>query len=439
MTGAARVRLPLRAVPAWTAWVLALLVGTAWPWLALTAWVQRGGAYFWAFAVGCLLPVAATYLRFGDERAVRAVRGIRVPDPERERVLQAALAAQGLGDVLVWEGVLDDAAPLGLAAWGRRHVVVPVGVDAEPSALALAARDDYATGRPWVRPVSTFWRPTLRGPLDLAVGVGRRALRLRLQVDPRPDDGTGAELDGTRAVAPLESVLAFVGAPITGCVVAMATAAAVGADRFGVDPEGPWLTVTAYAILAGLVWLALLVQPRGWREFDVPGAVATPDAPRWKGSEDERVLRRNHAVVAGRRSLVNLFGPFASWFVASLWVLSVPLGLAERFGWVREATRPYQLVYLVLAVPAIALGVYAFRSAWGLRRGSPLVVLALGAVYVLVTGLTPLLLWVVARAGILDESSPVALGVWATALTTVLAVGLGGLARHVLGRLARRT
>lgn len=290
-----------------------------------------------------------------------------------------------------------------------------------------------------MRPVATFWRSTLHGPVDLAVGVARRALRLRLRDEPRADDGTGPVLDGSRAVAPLESILAFVAAPLTGCVVAMATAAAVGADRFGVDPDGPWLTVAAYAILSGLVWLALLVQPRTWREFDVPGAVPTPDAPRWKGTEDARVLRRNHAVVAGRRSLVNLFGPFTSWFVASLWILSVPLGLAERFGWVREATRPYQVTYVVLAVPAIALGITAFRSAWGLRRGSPHAVLASGAVYVLVTGLTPLLMWIVARAGILDESSPVALVVWAAALTTLLAVGLGGLARHLLGRLARRT
>lgn len=71
------LRLWLRALPVWVLGVVLVTAATAWPWLLLLGWLHRGGPYFWWFGLGCLLVVALTWLRFLDERALRAVSGIR--------------------------------------------------------------------------------------------------------------------------------------------------------------------------------------------------------------------------------------------------------------------------------------------------------------------------------------------------------------------------
>ena len=106
----------------------------------------------------------------------------------------------------------------------------------------------------------------------------------------------------------------------------------------------------------------------------------------------------------------------------------------DGIGWVESATPTYRLVYLVLAAPGIALGVHAFRSGWDLQRGNPLFVLLWGAVYLVTTGLTPLFVWCLAAAHVVDDASGLALVVAHIAVAAVLAGGLGSLARHHLQR-----
>ena len=89
------LRLWVRVLPVWVLGVVLVTAATAWPWLLLMGWLHRGGPYFWWFGLGCLLVVALTWLRFLDERALRAVSGIRGPSPQRERALTDALAAAG--------------------------------------------------------------------------------------------------------------------------------------------------------------------------------------------------------------------------------------------------------------------------------------------------------------------------------------------------------
>jgi hypothetical protein len=89
------LRLWLRALPVWVLGVVLVTAATAWPWLLLMGWLHRGGPYFWWFGLGCVLVVALTWLRFLDERALRAVSGIRGPSPQRERALADAPRALG--------------------------------------------------------------------------------------------------------------------------------------------------------------------------------------------------------------------------------------------------------------------------------------------------------------------------------------------------------
>src|SRR6478672_9373412 len=135
------LRLWLRAAPAWVLGVVLVTAATAWPWLLLMGWLHRGGAYFWWFGLGCLLVVTLTWLRFLDERALRAVGGIRGPSVQRERELTDALIAAGAPPATVWLGRVGTDRTLCLATPTRCHVVVPL----EPSVDGATASGPAAS------------------------------------------------------------------------------------------------------------------------------------------------------------------------------------------------------------------------------------------------------------------------------------------------------
>ena len=426
----------LRALPAWALGVALVTVATGWPWLLLMGWLQRGGPYFWWFVLGCLLVVAVTWLRFLDARALRAVPGVRGPSAAREAELVAALAAAGAPPATVWLGRVGTDRTRCLATPTRCHVVVPLEPSVDDATLAADAAARLHTSGPWLRPLTLVAGAAWLGPFTLAAQVFARRLGLGTGRVP----GTGAapgpgELDATGAVDPVTTAVAFLATGLTGFATAATAAALLGdGDRLNLNASNPWATVAAYALFAGLTWMILWVWPKEWGTIAVDGVRSRGSAPTWRGTNDRREAVRNRAVIAGRRGLAQVFGAFGSWFAVTMWCMWAPLGLMERFGWVESATPTYRLVYVVLAAPGIALGVYAFRSGWDLQRGNPMFVLFWGAVYLATTGLTPLLVWCLAAAHVVDDASGLALVVAHVVVALLLAGGLGGWAHHVLTR-----
>ena len=431
------VRAWLRALPAWVLGVVLVTVATAWPWLLLMGWLHRGGAYFWWFGVGCVVVVALTWLRFLDERVLRAVPGIRGPSAQRERELTAALAAAGAPPATVWLGRVGTDRTLCLATPTRCHVVVPLEQTVDDAALGADAVKRLRTSAPWLRPLVVVARAAWLGPFTLLTQTMLRRLGLGSGTVPgvgrdTPEPG---RLDASDAVDPVTTAVAFMSAGLTGYPTAGAVAALLGeGDRLSLNSRNPWATVLSYLFFAAMTWMVIAVWPKTWAPISVDGARSRGKAPLWRETNDPREARRNRAVIAGRRSLVQVFGAFGSWFVASMWLMWAPLGLAERFGWIEPATTPFQLVYLALVVPGLALGIYAFRSAWDLQRGNPFFVLLWAAVYVVTTGLTPLLVWCLVAAGAVEETSGPALLVAHVVVGGALAGALGALGGHVLQR-----
>ncbi len=427
----------VRGLPAWALGVALVTVATGWPWLLLMGWLQRGGPYFWWFVLGCLLVVAVTWLRFLDERVLRAVPGVRGPSAGREAELLAALAAAGAPPATVWLGRVGTDRTRCLATPTRCHVVVPLEPSVDDATLAADAAARLRSSGPWLLPLTLVAGTAWLGPFTLVAQLFHRRLGLGTgRVPGTGDDAPGpGQLDASGAVDPITTAVAFLAAGLTGFATASSAASVLGdGDRLNLDASNPWVTVAAYALFAGLTWMILWVWPKEWGTIAVDGVRSRGPAPTWRGTNDRREAVRNRAVIAGRRGLAQVFGAFGSWFAVSMWCMWAPLGLMERFGWVESATPTYRLVYLVLAVPGIALGVYAFRSGWDLQRGNPMFVLFWGAVYLATTGLTPLLVWCLAAAHVVDDASGLALGVAHVAVALVLAGGLGGLGRHLLGR-----
>src|SRR6478752_8278542 len=195
------LRLWLRAAPAWVLGVVLVTAATAWPWLLLMGWLHRGGAYFWWFGLGCLLVVTLTWLRFLDERALRAVGGIRGPSVQRERELTDALTAAGAPPATVWLGRVGTDRTLCLATPTRCHVVVPLEPSVDDATLAADAAARLHSSGPWLRPLTLVAGAAWLGPFTLAAQVFARRLGLGTGRIP----GTGAapgpgELDATGAV-----------------------------------------------------------------------------------------------------------------------------------------------------------------------------------------------------------------------------------------------
>ncbi|GAA2742088.1 hypothetical protein GCM10009868_10710 [Terrabacter aerolatus] len=433
----------LRALPAWVLGVALVTAATAWPWLLLMGWLQRGGPYFWWFVLGCLAVVALTWLRFLDERALRAVPGIRGPSVERERQLTSALAAAGAPPATVWIGRVGSDRTRCLATPTRCHVVVPLEPSVDDATLAADAARRLRTSGPWLRPLSLVAGAAWLGPFTLGAQLVMRRLGIGSGEAPRGDGDGGdggatnrsEQLEPADAVDPITTAVAFLSAGLTGFATAGAAAAVLGeGDRLSLNSRNPWVTVFSVLFFAALTWMIVAVWPRTWFPISVDGARSRGTAPLWRGTNDPREARRNRAVIAGRRSLVQVFGTFGSWLVATMWVTWAPIGLAERFGWIEPATTAYQLVYLVLVAPALALGVYAFRSAWDLQRGNPFFVVLWSVVYVATTGLTPLLVWCLAAAGAVDETSGAALLVAHVVVAAGPVATLGALGRHLMRR-----
>lgn len=431
------LRLWLRALPVWVLGVVLVTAATAWPWLLLLGWLHRGGPYFWWFGLGCLLVVALTWLRFLDERVLRAVSGIRGPSPQRERALTDALAAAGAPPATVWLGRVGTDRTLCLATPTRCHVVVPLEPSVDDTTLAADAAARLRTVAPWLRPLTLVAGAAWLGPFTLVAQTLLR--RLGIGTGELPGHGgdtpTAGGLDASGAVDPVTTAVAFLSAGLTGFATAGAVAALLGeGERLSLDSRNPWVTVLSYLLFAALTWMILAVWPRTWAPIRVDGARSRGKAPLWRETNDPREARRNRAVIAGRRSLVQIFGAFGSWFVATMWLMWAPLGLAERFGWLEPATPAFQLAYLVLVAPGLGLGVYAFRSAWDLQRGNPYVVWLWAGVYVATTGLTPLLVWCLVAAGAVDEASGPALLVAHVVVAACLVAATGSLGRHLLQR-----
>jgi len=431
------LRLWLRAAPAWVLGVVLVTAATAWPWLLLMGWLHRGGAYFWWFGLGCLLVVTLTWLRFLDERALRAVGGIRGPSVQRERELTDALTAAGAPPATVWLGRVGTDRTLCLATPTRCHVVVPLEPSVDDATLAADAAARLHSSGPWLRPLTLVASAAWLGPCTLVAQTFLRRLGIGTGGIPRVggDAPRVGRFDAADAVDPVTTAVAFLSAGLTGFATAGAVAAVLGeGDRLSLNSRNPWVTVLSYLFFAAVTWMILAVWPKTWFPISVDGARSRGKAPLWRETNDPREARRNRAVIAGRRSLVQIFGAFGSWFVATMWLMWAPLGLAERFGWLEPATTAFQLVYIVLVAPGLALGIYAFRSAWDLQRGNPFFVLLWATVYVVTTGLTPLLVWCLGVAGAVDDASGAALLVAHVVVAGGLVATLGGLGRHVMRR-----
>src|SRR6476661_8671426 len=296
------LRLWLRALPVWVLGVVLVTAATAWPWL---------------------LVVALTWLRFLDERALRAVSGIRGPSPQRERALADALAAAGAPPATVWLGRVGTDRTLCLATPTRCHVVVPLEPSVDDATLAADAAARLHTSGPWLRPLTLVAGAAWLGPFTLAAQVFARRLGLGTGRIP----GTGAapgpgELDATGAVDPVTTAVAFLATGLTGFATAATAAALLGdGDRLNLNASNPWATVAAYALFAGLTWMILWVWPKEWGTIAVDGVRSRGSAPTWRGTNDRREAVRNRAVIAGRRGLAQVFGAFGSWFAVTMWCM----------------------------------------------------------------------------------------------------------------------
>lgn len=431
------LRLWLRALPAWALGLVLVTVATAWPWLLLVGWLQRGGPYFWWFVLGVAAVVALAWLRFLDERALRAVPGIRGPSVDRERRMLTALHAAGAPPATVWVGSVGTDRTLCLATPTRCHVVVPCEPTLDDASLAADAAARLRTSRPWLRPLTLVAGAAWLGPFTLAAQVLARRLGLGSGDVPGVggDEPRTGRLEPSLAVDPVTTAAAFLSAGLTGFGSAAAAAIVLGEpDRLPLSRPNPWLSVVGAGLIAALTWMVLWVWPKEWTVIRVEGVRSRGGAPEWRGTNDRREAVRNRAVIAGRRGLPQVIGTFASWFGATMWCTYVPLKLMQAFGWLHPATHEWRMSYVALVLPGVALGVYAYRSAWDLQRGNPMVVLAGGALYVVATGLAPLIVRGLVAAGAVDDSSGRALVVAHVLVVTALVVALVGAGRHLVRR-----
>ena len=328
------LRLWLRAMPAWVLGVVLVIVATAWPWLLLMGWLHRGGPYFWWFGLGCLLVTVLTWLRFLDERVLRAVPGISGPSVERERELVAALAAAGAPPSTVWTGWVGTDRTVCFATPTRCHVVVPAEPAVEDLTLAADAAARLHSPGPWLRPLTLVASAAWLGPFTVGAQVLMRRFGIgggdvRGAVGDLGDVGDAApgQLDAAVAVDPITTAVAFLSTGLTGFATAGAAAAVLGeGDRLSLNSRNPWVTVLSYLFFAAMTWMIIAVWPKTWDEISVDGARSRGRTPLWRRTNDPRQAQRNRAVIAGRRSLVQIFGAFGSWFVATMWLMWAPLG-----------------------------------------------------------------------------------------------------------------
>lgn len=415
-----------------------LVLGLTWPLLLLVGWITKGSLYFWVFLLGAALVALIGYARFMDERALRRVRGIRGPDAADEVALTRTFAEAGLPGVTVWRARIEPntVQTFGAITLGgiRRHVVLPLAHESETPdptidaagderALAARARREFATVAPWRRTVSNAASAATLNPVTTA----RRLLR----ASPR------RSADGT---IPLPHVgpsrpIALLGALIIGYAVCVA-ASATRADGRVDSSDNPWATFAAYALFGAGFLIYLLVSPSRWPLIPVDGSTEDPDAPLWKGKLDPRRAERNDVVLQARRSYITVFGSFITWFAASLWLLKVPLGIAEASGWVQEATLAYQVCYVLAIVPALWIGAVALRTTWGMtKRPRPGIAITVWLLtYLAITLLVPVLLWLVLQTGVIDETSGLSVGITAGVIALLLTGGLIPLANHLIGR-----